>query len=177
MKELRALTMSMQPGDFRKQLGPFVLVRKPPGDDPDRTDKMGLPASAQRTTMVHPDKAQAGMLALVFQFEELAVATVPPLHENDELTVGRQPDCDLVLDDPSVSKTHALLCWDEAKMQCSIKDLQSTNGTFLNGATRVHNETLLRDGDILSFGEVQYWYMLTGTLVERLRQTTTQRAV
>ena len=43
-----------------------------------------------------------------------------------------------------------------------------TNGTFLNASVRLRRETTLKNGDILSFGEVQYWFLLTGTLHEKL---------
>jgi hypothetical protein len=177
VKDLRQLSGSMKPEAFRKQLGPFVLIRKPEGTAPGETDKMGLPMNVARTAMVKPEKAQAAALALVFQFEDLEVATVPPLQGIDQLTVGRQPDCDLVLEDPSVSKTHAVLRWDAANKRCSVQDSSSTNGTFLNASIRVRKETILRDGDIISFGEVQYWYLLTETLYARLKQQGSHRAV
>lgn len=170
VKDLRQLSTSMKGPAFRKQLGPFVLIQKPEGTVTGETDKMGLPMNVQRTAMVKPEKAQALALALVFQFEDLEVATVPPLQGIDELSVGRQPDCDLVLDDPSVSKTHAVLRWDAANKRCSVQDTGSTNGTFLNASIRVRKETILRDGDIISFGEVQWWYLLTETLFAKLTQ-------
>jgi hypothetical protein len=170
VKELRTLSASLKPEIFRKQLGPFVLIQKPEeATAPGGTDKMGLPMNVQRTAMVKPEKAQAGALAVLFLFEELEVTTLPPLHGIDQLTVGRQPDCDMVLDHPSVSKLHAILRWDAANKRCSVQDRGSTNGTFLNASIRVRKETLLRDGDILSFGEVQYWYLLTETLYTRFK--------
>jgi hypothetical protein len=175
VKDLRQLSASMKPEAFRKQLGPFVLIQKPEGTVTGETDKMGLPLNVQSTRMVKPEKAQAAALALVFQFEDLSVATVPPLMGVDQLTVGRQPDCDLVLEDPSVSKTHAVLRWDDASKRCSVQDTGSTNGTFLNASIRVRKETILRDGDIISFGEVQYWYLLTETLYARFKQQGSHR--
>jgi hypothetical protein len=174
VKELSVMCKSLKPEAFRKQLGPFVLIQRPEGQQPGETDKMGLPMNVQRTAMVKPEKATAGALSLLFQFEELEVATLPPLHGIDQLSVGRQPDCDLVLDHPSVSKLHAVLRWDAAHGRCSVQDQGSTNGTFLNASSRVRKETLLRDGDILSFGEVQYWYLLSETLYARLKGDASQ---
>jgi hypothetical protein len=34
---------------------------------------------------------------------------------------------------------------------------------------RIRRETTLKNGDILSFGEVQYWFLLTDTLYVKLR--------
>lgn len=177
VKDLRQLSASMKPDAFRKQLGPFVLVQKPEGELTGDTNKMGLPLNVQGTRMVKPEKAEAAALALVFQFEDLEVVTVPPLHGIDQLSVGRQPDCDLILEDASVSKTHAVLRWDAANKRCTVQDTGSTNGTFLNVSTRVRKETILRDGDIISFGEVQYWYLLTETLYAKLKQQGSHRGV
>jgi len=155
-------------------MGPFVLVQQPPSmgaSGTPSTQMMGLPMNVQRTTVAKPEKVSAGALGLLFQFDELVVASVPPLHGVDQLKVGRQPDSDLLLDDPSVSKTHALLRWDEENARCTIQDLGSTNGTFLNASVRLRRETTLKDGDILSFGEVQYWFLLTPTLYEKLTKS------
>jgi pSer/pThr/pTyr-binding forkhead associated (FHA) protein len=74
-----------------------------------------------------------------------------------------------MLDDGSVSKQHAVLRWNEAERRCTVKDLGSRNGTFLNGTTTADREVTLRDGDILSIGYVQFWFLLTDTLYARLR--------
>jgi pSer/pThr/pTyr-binding forkhead associated (FHA) protein len=109
------------------------------------------------------------MRSLLFEFEDLLITTLPPLKSVEELSVGRMPDCDLLLDDPSVSKHHALLRWSEPEGRCTVRDLGSTNGTFLNAHTIGSRESSLADGDILSFGNVQFWYLLTETLHARLR--------
>lgn len=170
VKELRTLATKFSAAQFREQMGPFVLVQHAPqlGVQTPKTQVMGLPKGVQRTMVARPDKVSANALGLLFQFDDLVVASVPPLNGVDELKVGRQPDCDLVLDDPSVSKQHALLKWDGETARCTITDLGSTNGTFLNVNTRLRRETTLKDGDILSFGEVQYWFLLTPTLHEKL---------
>jgi hypothetical protein len=168
VKELRGLASQLTPEQFREQLGPFVLVQRPPGRAPGDTKEMGLPSNVRRTTVARASQVTQGALGLLFQFDDLLVATVPPLHGVDELQVGRQPDMDLLLDHPSVSKRHALLRWDELNARCTISDLKSTNGTMLNASTRIRRETTLKNGDILSFGEVQYWFLLTATLHEKL---------
>ncbi len=54
-------------------------------------------------------------------------------------TIGRSNDCDVQLNDPLVSLRHARVIWDRDRW--CIEDLQSKNGTFLNG-TRVQNAVL-----------------------------------
>jgi hypothetical protein len=170
VKELQRLASTLKPDRFAKELGPFVLIQRPPQDakNKDSTDKMGLPFNAAQTSMARPEAVSTGTLALLFQWETLVVATLPPMGDGSELTVGRQPDCDLVIDDPSVSKFHATLKWDPQNRRTTIEDKGSTNGTFLNAAIRLRRESILKDGDIVSFGEVQYWYLLTSTLYAKL---------
>lgn len=169
VQEMRSLARSLPLEKFKKQVGPFALIQRPPGQsNPNETDKMGLPPAAMTTRMSKPGDASAGALALLFGFDDLHVATLPPLSGVDELSVGRQPDCELIVDDPSVSKRHAVIRWDEKAKRCTVKDLESTNGTFLNASIMVRRETPLRDGDIVSFGEVQFWYMLAETLHAKL---------
>lgn len=170
MKELRGLAARLTAAQFLEQMGPFALVQQPPSLSimTPSTQGMGLPMNVQQTKIAKPEKVSAGALGLLFQFDDLVVASVPPLQGVDQLMVGRQPDNDLVLEDPSVSKTHAILRWDQEHQRCTIQDLGSTNGTFLNVNVRIRRETTLKNGDIISFGEVQYWFILTPTLREKL---------
>ncbi len=66
-------------------------------------------------------------------------------------TIGRGDDNDVVLADPSVSRAHAEIETDAAGPL--VRDLDSTNGTAVNGR-RVRAERL-HDGDELSFGNTR----------------------
>ncbi|HZH03920.1 MAG TPA: FHA domain-containing protein [Myxococcaceae bacterium] len=166
VKELRGLAGTLGSDLFVQQLGPFVLVQRPP---PEEAERAGVNLSARMSTqMSDPEEISQGMVSLLFEFERLLVATLPPLQGVDALSVGRLPDNDLVLDDPSVSKRHAVIRWRADKHRCTVTDQDSTNGTFINGVGRVRRETTLRDGDIVSFGEVQFWYWETPTLWTKL---------
>lgn len=63
--------------------------------------------------------------------------------------VGRSPQCDIVLPDPSVSRSHALLDVHGGKL--FVQDAGSTNGTFVNGE-RVESRAL-KAGDTVAFGK------------------------
>jgi hypothetical protein len=58
-------------------------------------------------------------------------AQVTYLAEDRQTVVGRDPDCDLVMDDDRVSRRHALLAW--ADESWSVTDLGSKNGTSVDG--------------------------------------------
>jgi len=64
--------------------------------------------------------------------------------------VGRSFGNDLILDDSTVSRNHALVYIAEIGSY-SVNDLGSSNGTFVNGV-RVSSPTLLKDGDEILFG-------------------------
>lgn len=67
------------------------------------------------------------------------------------VTIGRMPDCTVVLADPNVSRNHA-----EIRPQGDgyvVVDLGSTNGTRVNGVKVTEHE--LRDGDDLMFGNTR----------------------
>ena len=49
-----------------------------------------------------------------------------------ELTIGKLKDNDIVMDNAMVSRHHAKIVMDKAG-NCQIMDLQSTNGTYVNG--------------------------------------------
>lgn len=66
-----------------------------------------------------------------------------------ELVLGRHHRCDVVVADPSVSRRHARLVFRDGNWV--VQDLESTNGTFVNGARVGRCE--LRPGDRLLLGE------------------------
>lgn len=84
-------------------------------------------------------------------------ADSPMTHDlvGQKLTVGRLGDNDLQLDDASVSSHHAEI---EAGDGVVLRDLGSTNGTFLNGEA-VSGEVALQEGDEIYFGSVRAVFM------------------
>lgn len=62
--------------------------------------------------------------------------------------VGRSSSCDVVLTDPAVSRRHALIS--VRADRCSIRNLASLNGTFVNGCPVT--TAVLHAGDVVSFG-------------------------
>jgi DNA segregation ATPase FtsK/SpoIIIE, S-DNA-T family len=67
------------------------------------------------------------------------------------LAVGRSPACDLVLTDPDVSRQHAAITVTTAGI--SVRDLGSTNGTYLDGTTLDADGAAMRPGQMLRLGE------------------------
>lgn len=65
--------------------------------------------------------------------------------------VGRDPGCDVVLADPTVSRRHAIL--ELGPSGCRLRDLRSGNGTFADGHAVA--EADLTGSERLRFGAVQ----------------------
>ncbi|MEI6236903.1 MAG: FHA domain-containing protein, partial [Planctomycetota bacterium] len=67
----------------------------------------------------------------------------------DSMKIGRDRTCEIHLDDEAASRAHSEILWRGS--QYILRDLKSTNGTFLNDA-RV-NEILLQNGDRIGIGD------------------------
>ncbi|WP_110208930.1 FHA domain-containing protein [Nocardioides daejeonensis] len=74
----------------------------------------------------------------------------PP--QNRSLTIGRSTTCDVVIDDPLVSRQHATVVLGG---QPVLRDLDSFNGTFVNGR-RLHGQVGLTRGDEVVFGNQSF---------------------
>jgi len=65
--------------------------------------------------------------------------------DKDHLTIGRGPDCDIILPDRVVSRRHA--CIERRNGDYFIVDDHSKNGTFVNGEPVTDEPRQLIDGD------------------------------
>jgi subtilisin family serine protease len=73
-----------------------------------------------------------------------------------KLSIGRSPDNDIHLDDSQISRQQAELAWDGSR--CTIADLGSRNGTFVNGRRLMpHIPEAIRPGDRIAFGTASIW--------------------
>lgn len=74
--------------------------------------------------------------------------------DKERLSIGRE-DCDIAIDDPAVSRTHAAII--TIGNDQIVQDLQSVNGTFVNGA-RISRQ-VLQHGDVIEFGAFNLRYL------------------
>jgi len=74
--------------------------------------------------------------------------------------VGRSPDCQLQIDDPTVSMKHAVIV--EQQGTYFIKDQDSTNGTMI-GESVITASTKLNGGELIRFGDVLVKFLLHGS--------------
>ena len=72
-------------------------------------------------------------------------------------SIGRDPTCDVHLNDPSVSKVHARIIISEGGAQ--VTDLESKNGTTVQG-TSITGPTPLADGDEIGVGVLKLFFII-----------------
>jgi len=74
------------------------------------------------------------------------------LSDGQTLVLGRASSSDIPVFDPTISRRHAEIA--SAGTSVRLKDLGSSNGTFVNGAQVV--EANVSDGDVILFGKVPF---------------------
>jgi pSer/pThr/pTyr-binding forkhead associated (FHA) protein/ribosomal protein L40E len=77
--------------------------------------------------------------------------------DQERTTVGRSPECDIFLDDVTVSRRHAVVAR-KGGDHLEIEDLGSLNGTFLN-RKRIESSAPLADGDELQVGKYRLTFL------------------
>jgi hypothetical protein len=125
-----------------------------------------VPEEAGETTMTFAPDEQTAENALAL--DELGISgpalvvrsgggrageTFHPM--GDRTTIGRSPDCEVFLDDVTVSRKHAVLVHRDDRFE--IEDLSSLNGTFLN-RKRIEKAPL-EDGDELQIGKYRLTFL------------------
>ena len=90
------------------------------------------------------------------------VAISGPLKESvfelpaDDVSIGRDPQNLLSINDPSVSRRHCLLSHDGPDIK--IRDLESRNGTQVNGASI--KEQIIKHGDQVAVGDSVFLFLV-----------------
>ena len=77
-------------------------------------------------------------------------------------TIGRSARSDIVIHGPLVSRAHALVS--ASRGAFSVRDLDSSNGTFVNGL-KVHRQQL-RHEDVIRVGDCELRFLDSGFQTE-----------
>lgn len=156
VRELKELTKRLDVVALEQQLGPFVLIAHPMSTDANRA------VSLATRPLIRPGAPAKS----IFDFEELEVVTLPPLLGRGSFVLGRSPDCDLVINDDTVSKQHARIDWHGGAAE--VKDLGAANAVFVNGV-KVSGAQKLTDNDLITLGSAHLFFMVVSTLRRRMR--------
>jgi two-component system cell cycle response regulator len=79
----------------------------------------------------------------------------------EEVIIGRSSKADISIDQEAVSRNHALVT--NTKKGVRIKDLDSTNGTFVNDEP-IRSERELRNGDLVKIGRTIFKFIASGNI-------------
>ena len=74
----------------------------------------------------------------------------------DSITIGRSNENDVIIKDPYISKKHLSIVKDEEEYY--LEDLNSANGTYLNG-DRLMDAVKLKNGDRIQFGQIEFLFV------------------
>ena len=85
------------------------------------------------------------------------------LLDEDEITVGRDPSSDILLDDSTVSRTHAVFRRINGKY--SVIDAGSLNGTYVN-RQRVDSQEL-KNGDEIMIGKFRLVFFTKSAIISQ----------
>jgi hypothetical protein len=80
--------------------------------------------------------------------------------------IGRTDGSDLIMPDFAISKKHATIRLDSKSFY--LKDLGSTNGTFVNGSRLDKKSVKIHNQDVLSFARYEFTFLLPSALYKML---------
>jgi DNA-binding CsgD family transcriptional regulator len=83
--------------------------------------------------------------------------------DKDPFIIGRNEDCNLYLSSNNISRNHAEIYFNGSSIM--LRDLKSTNGTFINGK-KISDAVLLNNGDKISFSNIEFKIMLKSQSAE-----------
>jgi two-component system cell cycle response regulator len=121
-------------------------------------------STSEKTTIgMNPDESKSDFnidrKCCLMVFDGETKGTMYKLLKGDTL-IGRDPECEIVISFPNVSRKHLKIIVDE-KLNVAAEDLGSLNGTEINGV-RLNGDIPLENGDIVKIGSVTLKYLLEG---------------
>lgn len=126
----------------------YITSRVPPKSSTD--DAMSEQNNETRYRMAPPKAVLRGVSGPYFG-KVIAIA--------GRLSIGRGNDCDLVLDEPEMSRRHAMV--EATPAGIWLRDLGSANGTYVNGVQV--RDAVLFTGDQLAFDRNRFLIEAPGT--------------
>ena len=87
------------------------------------------------------------------------------LLEDAETVIGREPGNAVAISDPLVSRRHCSIRRDD-NGRVQVSDLESLNGTFVNGLPA--RDKALEHGDYIKIGSSEFIFLLNGAPIEEV---------
>lgn len=166
--------------DKTKLLSPEALQKYIEGTDKTQildTDVPGIPkhgveegrAEDERTRMLDAEEVLIAEQQTVMPYHRFLVISKKGfgkeyLVDRSEITVGRSGDSSITLDDQTVSSIHATIRIEGN--DCVLRDMNSKNGTFVNGSP-IREEYVLQEGDEIKIGAFKFKFIHKDTVISR----------
>lgn len=136
-------------------------------DELNQTEEMSAARGTSDSTKIIPSVGEEGENTELSPDEEAAVRSLPKgsallivrrgpgagarfLLDSAESEAGRQPKCDIFLDDITVSRHHVKFLRSEGEI--AVQDLGSLNGTYINRRL-IDSKLVLQPGDEVQIGK------------------------
>lgn len=113
-----------------------------------------LPTLDRRGRVTAPEESRMAHPILKLRLSLMGRPVRNYAFEKDTVAVGRDPNHDVFVDNPGISRDHFRLERTE-QGEYRLTDLGSANGTFVND--RMVNSVVVRDNDIVRFGKYTLW--------------------
>jgi hypothetical protein len=137
--------------NYCQRCGAFLTVSEPPPGATTATYRVGETGEIEELAL---EEVVARGATLVIRAGGGRAGETFPL-KGERLTVGRRPDCDIFLDDVTVSRDHAVIV--ARGEEHYLDDLGSLNGTYVN-RRRIESHRL-SDGDELQIGKYKLAFL------------------
>lgn len=135
----------------------------------ERASSSGQSGKWQKTQMFNP--SMRSLLVEGASIEQSIFLLRKPMSgrvsELRQFTIGRTQDNDILINDFAISRAHAVV---ELRGESYyLKDLGSSNGTYVNGKLIDDRGTLLEDGDTVRFARYDFLFLSAVGLFELLK--------
>jgi len=120
-------------------------------------DERTVVTTISKTGISRPDASDEACLVVIYGPE---LGRRIALQRDSVVEIGRQPTCELPIDQESVSRRHARIVWTDQHWH--VVDLGSTNGTYVND--EVVTDRVMRDGDQIKIGRLILKFLESGSI-------------
>lgn len=128
----------------------YPAYSQPEHYPPPANPGVGYPANKTQVLRRRNEPLAMAWLVIVNGHNQGYMARLDP----DATVIGRDPGCQIVLDDPAASRQHVKIRQiedDDGQKVFVLHDLASENGTLLNGVEAI--KSTLSDGDYITIGQ------------------------
>ncbi len=130
------------------------------------TDFATLASSGEADKKMFSQMIRVNMDSRIFKVLKKGDSSFP-----NKITVGRSANNDIVIEHQSISKFHAFFSINELNYNHELTDVNSMNGTKLNGkALEAMKKSEVNNGDVITFGtDLSFVFLLARDLFSRIR--------